>query len=290
MQFKFFSAAEIQNFINENSLFVNKKYGQNFLINSGAADSIVKSADITPKSLVFEIGSGLGGLTSKILNEKCALYAFEIDRAYAAHLRSLFGGFENFNLIEGDFLKTIQKTVRDIDLTIYDKVVFIGNLPYYITTPIIEKIFFLKINYDSLIFMVQKEVAERFTAHPGTKKYGSISIFCQYFTEPEIVARITPASFYPKPKVDSAVVKFVKKKASYSPLDESLFFRVARSLFINRRKQIKNNLLLSPFLRTFEKERIAEALKNAGIAESLRGEVLDIERIIKFADEIKKLV
>lgn len=290
MQFKYFSINEIQRFINENSLAINKKYGQNFLINAGVIDHIVKNANLSKTDLVIEIGCGLGSLTHKILESGCDLLGVEIDRGYITNLKDQFGGNPNFTLIEGDFLKKIDEIEKYTQGKNYNKIEMLGNIPYNITTPIMAKIFESKINYNSLIFMTQKEVAERIIAKENCKSYGRLSIFCQIFTEPRIIAEISPRSFYPKPKVDSSVILFKKRKKEFDIKDKDLFFKIVRSLFMNRRKQIKNNLLKSPLLNEHEKSCVLKALENADISLNIRGEKLSIEKIVLFVNEVYKLV
>jgi 16S rRNA (adenine1518-N6/adenine1519-N6)-dimethyltransferase len=290
MQFKFFSINEIQNFISTNGLIINKRFGQNFLINSGVVDTILNNSGINENDLVFEIGCGLGSLTHRILEKNCILYGFEIDRAYINHLKNLFSENKRFILTEGDFLKKIETLIKKINFSDYNKIIFLGNLPYNITTPILDKIFSLRINFDYLVFMLQKEVGERIIAKEGSKKYGSLSIFCQYYTIPKIIANISPKSFYPMPNVDSVLIQFEKNKTVFPLANEDLFFKVARSLFISRRKQIKNNLMLSPFLKFIPEEKILSALKSAEIPFTVRGETLSIEKIIILSNELNKIL
>lgn len=290
MEFNYFSITSINKFIQDNNLAINKKLGQNFLINSGVIDTIIKNSNLTEKDIAFEIGCGLGSLTHKLIKSGATVIGFEIDKAYIKLLKTLFVDCKNFKLIEGDFLKEVEKIINDIDLKNFNKVIFFGNLPYYITTPILEKIFESKIYFDKLYFMMQKEVAQRILAKSGTKSYGALTIFCNYYADCNIIARLSPRSFYPAPKVDSVIMEFIRKEKKIEVFDEKLFFKVARSMFINRRKQIKNNLLNSPFLSTIEKNNISEALKNTNIMETIRGEELSIENIAKLSNELFKLI
>ncbi len=288
MHFKYFSVKEIQNFIRENNLAIHRKFGQNFLINAGVVDTIIANAGITAGDLVMEIGCGLGSLTHKLIETGASIIGFEIDNAFIRHLKNSFSDFKNFTLVEGDFLKKFDDVYANLDLTKYTRLVIAGNLPYYITTPILEKIFTGGIEYSRLIFMMQKEVAERIIAPEGSKTYGSLSIFCRFFTTPKIFARISPKSFYPAPNVESCLVSFEKNNTEYDLADRDLFFRVVRSLFISRRKQLKNNLAMSPLLGLNQTTAV-RALKNADIAETIRGECLNIDEICRLANEIHKL-
>lgn len=287
MEFNFYSKKAIKYFLKEDKLFINKKYGQNFLINAGVVDTIINKAQITKKDIVFEIGCGLGGLTNKLLNTGAQIVGFEIDKAYSTHLLNIFAKNNNFNLYTGDFLKIADKVISKYNLQDFKQIIFVGNLPYYITTPILEKIFTMPYNFNSAYFMMQKEVAQRIMAKSGTKKYGSISIFCNYHSNIKTICDISSKSFFPQPNVDSIVMEFTNKK-NFNVDNEKLFFKISRSLFINRRKQLKNNLLLSPFLTNVEKELTIDSLTHLNISTSIRGEMLSIPDIVKIANEVNK--
>lgn len=289
MEFKYYSVKEINTFLESKGLAVNKKFGQNFLINSGVCDTIVKNLELTPEDVVFEIGCGLGSLTNRLIDSSVGkVVGFEIDNAYQKHLKNLFKGYPKFTLVSGDFLKEFENAVKT-HLASGQKPVITGNLPYYITTPIMEKIFTGTLGFSRAAFMMQKEVGERVVSKAGNKKYGSLSIFCQYYSEPKIIANISPASFYPQPNVNSVVLRFVHRKFQPSADNEQLFFAVARSLFINRRKQLKNNFALSPFLKSIPLEFILQAMEQCAIPLEERGENLSIEQIIHLSNVINKL-
>lgn len=291
MDFKYYSVREITAFLEKNELSINKKFGQNFLINSGVCDTIVQQLALSENDVVFEVGCGLGSLTNRLIASAAKrVVGFEIDRAYRKHLKSLFGKYESFLLIEEDFLTSFSMAVRRY-VHPSDGFIITGNLPYYITTPILEKIFTAteEKHFQRAAFMMQKEVAERVVSKEGSKKYGSLSIFCQYYSQPKIIARISPASFYPKPNVDSAVVLFTQKPDFEKPENEILFFQLAKSLFINRRKQLKNNFAYSPFLKGIDLELILEAMKEVNIPLEERGENLSIDKIIELSNRINYL-
>ena len=290
MQFKYFSVKEIQNFITENNLAIHKKFSQNFLINSGVVDTIIKNANIEKEDIVIEIGCGLGSLTNKLIQTDCTLIGFEVDKAYIKLLKTQFIDKKNFTLIEGDFLKEIEKIKDEINKNKIKKIKILGNLPYHITTPILDKIFTTPIDFNLIIFMMQKEVAERIIAKEGTKQYGSLSIFSQFYAKPKIIAKISPKSFYPTPKVESSIVYFEKQDNKFNVIDKTLFFKIVRSLFFNRRKQIKNNLMLSPILQNIDQKKIIEALNNSQIPLTVRGEILSIDKIVDFSNELYKLI
>lgn len=290
MDFKYYSVKEINAFLQAKGLAVNKKFGQNFLINSGVCDTIVRNLELTPNDVVFEIGCGLGSLTNRLIDSQAGkIVGFEIDNAYQKHLKGLFKDFSKFTLVAGDFLKEFENVVKT-HLAPGQKPVITGNLPYYITTPIMEKIFTGTCGFSRAAFMMQKEVGERVVSKAGNKKYGSLSIFCQYYSEPKIIANISPASFYPQPNVNSVVLRFVRREFNPQADNEKLFFAVARSLFINRRKQLKNNFALSPFLKSVPLELILQAMSQCGIPLEERGENLTIEQIIHLSNVINKLI
>lgn len=289
MDFKYYSVKEINAFLTAKGLAVNKKFGQNFLINSGVCDTIVRNLELTPNDVVFEIGCGLGSLTNRLIDSSAAkVVGFEIDNAYQKHLQNIFRDSCKFTLVAGDFLKEFENAVKT-HLAPGQQPVITGNLPYYITTPIMEKIFTATLGFSRAAFMMQKEVGERVVSKAGNKKYGSLSIFCQYYSEPKIIANISPASFYPQPNVNSVVLRFVHRTYEPSADNEQLFFAVARSLFINRRKQLKNNFALSPFLKSIPLEHIFQAMEQCAIAPEERGENLSIEQIIHLSNVINKL-
>ncbi len=287
MEFKYYSVNEINEFLQSNGLSVNKRFGQNFLINAGVADSIVKKAELSEDDLVFEIGCGLGSLTNRILLENPTTYGFEIDKAYILHINKLFNENKKFQLIAGDFLKTFDGLKTKIDRNAYRKTVFLGNLPYYITTPILEKIFTSGFGFDLIIIMLQKEVAERIISGPGTKKYGSLSVYCQFYSDPKVIINVSPSSFYPRPSVDSSVIMFKKKDNIYNVKNIDLFFRFSNSIFMNRRKQLKNNILFAVKLNDIEKQLILDSLEKLSIPTSIRGEELSVERIAEIVNNIE---
>lgn len=288
MEYKYYSVKEINKFLKDNDLAINKRFGQNFLINAGVVNSLVGKLKLTKDDVVVEIGCGLGSLTHKLLESGCMVIGCEIDLAYIRHLKELFGEQENFTLVEGDFLKKFEEIKGLIPEG--KNIIFAGNLPYYITTPIMEKVFTSGLDYSKVCFMMQKEVGERIAAEAGCKQYGSLTVFCQYYTKPEVAVRVGADSFYPAPNVDSIIIIFHKRTDKEEVTNEKLFFKVARSLFISRRKQLKNNLQKSPFLQGVEKETIAEALTNSDIPLKERGENLTIDRIARLTNELDKIL
>jgi 16S rRNA (adenine1518-N6/adenine1519-N6)-dimethyltransferase len=290
MQFKYFKIDEIQNFIKVNRLAIQKKFGQNFLVDPAVAEKIVGSVEIGKNDLIIEIGCGLGSLTHKLVDFGCQVIGFEIDWAYIRLLNNTYKKVPNFKLIEGDFLKEVKTLADTLKNEKYEKVHIFGNLPYNITSPILDRIFKTPLYFDEIIFMVQKEVGHRITAKEGSKKYGSLSVFCQYYCVPEIIMDVSSSSFYPVPKVDSSVICLRKRLDPFEVKDTGLFFRVAHSLFMNRRKQIKNNLLISTLLKDIQRDILVKALDNTGIPLSERGENLPISKIAELSNEIYRLI
>ncbi|OHD16110.1 MAG: ribosomal RNA small subunit methyltransferase A [Spirochaetes bacterium GWD1_27_9] len=284
----FYDVKEIENFLKENNLSIQKKFSQNFLIREDIAIKIAESLEITPNSLVLEIGCGLASLTNKILQKGCQFIGFEIDWAYIKLLKENFSSNPKFSLIEGDFLKKFDDIVKSIDKTKFDKIILVGNLPYGITKEIFEKVFTSSFNFDTVCFMIQKEVTEKITSNPSSDRYSYISIISQINKDIKIVTQLSPEYFYPMPNIHSDVVLF-KKDNTIEILDNNLFFKVAKSLFLSRRKKIKNNLLLSPYLKHFTESDFAKALKESNINENIRGETLSLNEIANLTNNLFRM-
>jgi 16S rRNA (adenine1518-N6/adenine1519-N6)-dimethyltransferase len=260
----------------------NKALGQNFLIDSNILDKIVTAGDLTKEDFVVEIGPGLGSLTQKLAQAAGRLTIIEKDRQLLPVLKEILQEYNNIDYVEGDVLKVNWEEIIPAGVT--PKV--IANLPYYITTPIIMGFFEKKIPTRLLVFMVQREVAERMAAKPGGKDYGSLSIAVQFYSKPEIVTIVPPTVFIPQPEVDSAVVKLVTlDRPSVEVLSEETFFITVRSAFQQRRKTLRNALTNSPMLH-LPREAVEEALQAAGIDPQLRGERLSIEDFGRLSDQI----
>lgn len=260
----------------------NKSLGQNFLIDSNILDKIVAAGEVTKEDQVIEIGPGLGSLTQKLAEEAGRLTVIEKDRQLLPVLKENLQEYNNIDYVEGDVLKVDWDAI--IPAGIKPKV--IANLPYYITTPIIMGFFEKKIPTRLLVFMVQREVAERMVAKPGGKDYGALSIAVQFYSRPEIVTIVPPTVFIPRPDVDSAVVKLVTlDRPAVEVLSEKMFFITVRSAFQQRRKTLRNALTNSPELH-LPKEAVEEALQAAGIDPQLRGERLGIEEFGRLSDQI----
>ncbi|MCI6799878.1 MAG: 16S rRNA (adenine(1518)-N(6)/adenine(1519)-N(6))-dimethyltransferase RsmA [Spirochaetia bacterium] len=281
------SPSEIKNFLESNGLAMQKKFGQNFLINENARKRIIDALDITENSSVWEVGPGLGCMTEEILLRGASLTAFEIDRGFAECLKNFFDSYaEKFSLVEGDVLKTwkkeraafSEKTGKENP----DR--FFGNLPYNIAATLIADTIENQVRFDKCVFTVQKEVAKRMTAKPGTEDYSSFSVLCSWAYDIKNVADLAGTNFWPKPNVDSRAVLFTKKEGFPDCENPKLFCKMQRALFSSRRKNVKNNLGI--FLSSAEKAEYA--LDKAKIMPSLRAEVLTLEQMLVLSDVLNK--
>uniref|UniRef100_UPI0024ADA884 16S rRNA (adenine(1518)-N(6)/adenine(1519)-N(6))- dimethyltransferase RsmA n=1 Tax=[Ruminococcus] torques TaxID=33039 RepID=UPI0024ADA884 len=260
-----------------------KKFGQNFLIDTHVLDKIIRAAEIGKDDLVLEIGPGIGTMTQYLSCAAGKVIAVEIDRALIPILEDTLDGYDNVRVINEDVLKVdIRKLVEEENEGRPIKVV--ANLPYYITTPIIMGLFENHVPIKSITVMVQKEVADRMQVGPGTKDYGALSLAVQYYAKPYIVANVPPNCFMPRPKVGSAVIRL--ERYEHPPVevrDEKLMFRVIRASFNQRRKTLANGLKNSPEI-DFSKEEIEGAIEKLGKGASVRGEALTLAEFAQLAN------
>ncbi len=260
----------IKDLMKHSGLKFNKRFGQNFLVDKNIINKIVDTIDIKPGDSVLEIGPGIGAITGEIVSRGARLNVVEIDRGFVEILKT---NFDTVNVIEGDILKT--------DLSfLTDGVKIVGNLPYYITTPIIMHFLESDINFSSLTFMMQKEVGERIAAEVGTKEYGVLSVISQMLSDVTLEFVVSPNSFIPKPNVDSIVVTFRKKEV---PFNKDGVIKVVKAAFSSRRKTIKNSLS-----NHFDKELVNSALESAGIDPSIRAERLILDDFINIQKHLIK--
>lgn len=264
-----------------------KKFGQNFLIDTHVLDKIVNAADITKDDFVLEIGPGIGTMTQYLACAAREVYAVEIDKALIPILEDTLSDYSNVTVLNEDILKVdIRKLAEEHNQGKPIKVV--ANLPYYITTPIIMGLFEGHVPIESITVMVQKEVADRMQVGPGTKDYGALSLAVQYYAEPYIVANVPPNCFMPRPKVGSAVIRLTRhKEAPVKTVDEKLMFRLIRASFNQRRKTLANSLKNSPEL-SFTKEEIQDAIAACGFKEGVRGEALTLADFAALTDQFAK--
>ncbi len=264
-----------------------KKFGQNFLIDTHVLDKIINAADITKDDFVLEIGPGIGTMTQYLACAAREVYAVEIDKALIPILEDTLSDYSNVTVLNEDILKVdIRKLAEEHNQGKPIKVV--ANLPYYITTPIIMGLFEGHVPIESITVMVQKEVADRMQVGPGTKDYGALSLAVQYYAEPYIVANVPPNCFMPRPKVGSAVIRLTRhKEAPVKTVDEKLMFRLIRASFNQRRKTMANSLKNSPEL-SFTKEEIQDAIAACGFKEGVRGEALTLADFAALTDQFAK--
>lgn len=260
-----------------------KKFGQNFLIDEHVLDKIIRAAEITKDDFVLEIGPGIGTMTQYLAENAGKVMAVEIDKNLIPILSETLKDYENVTILNADILKVdIEQIVARQHQGKPIKIV--ANLPYYITTPIIMGLFESHVPIDSITVMVQKEVADRMQAGPGTKDYGALSLAVQYYAKPYIAANVPPNCFMPRPKVGSSVIKLTKyKEAPVQVSNETLLFQLIRASFNQRRKTLQNGIKNSSQLN-FSKEQVAAALEKMGLSASVRGEVLTLEQFAQLSN------
>lgn len=264
-----------------------KSLGQNFLIDPNILRNIVGHAELTERTGVIEIGPGIGALTEHIARAAGKVVAFEIDGRLLPVLKDTLSPYHNVEVINQDILEADVQKIIDEKLSDYDDIVVVANLPYYITTPIIMKFLLERIPLRGMVIMMQKEVADRITAEPGTKSYGSLSIAIQYYMVAEVAMIVPKTVFMPQPNVESAVLKLTKKaEPPVDVIDEEFLFEVARGSFVQRRKTLLNNLQTSLPDGKAKKEDILLALNETGIEAARRGETLTIEEFGKLSNAL----
>ena len=261
---------------------MSKKLGQNFLIKRGIVDEIVHAAELTPGEPVLEVGPGIGTLTQGLAQSGADVTAIELDRRLLEVLDTTLASYDNVRIIHGDVLKLDVPSIMN-----HKPFKVVANLPYYITTPIIMSLLESKLPIERLVVMVQKEVALRMVAKPGTKDYGALSVAVQYYTEPDIVLDVPPKSFLPAPAVTSSVIRCVlRDKPPVDVIDEKLFFRVVKAGFAQRRKTFSNTMKTTGL----SKDRIEELLAKANIDGQRRGETFTLQEFADVANAWASLI
>ena len=273
--------------LNKYGFTFQKKFGQNFLIDTHVLEKIIRAAEITEDDFVLEIGPGIGTMTQYLAYAAREVCAVEIDKSLIPILEDTLSDYDNVTVINEDILKVdIAKLAEEKNGGRPIKVV--ANLPYYITTPIIMGLFESHVPVESITVMVQKEVADRMQVGPGTKDYGALSLAVQYYAEPYIVANVPCNCFMPRPNVDSAVIRLTRyKEPPVQVKDEKMLFKIIRASFNQRRKTLQNGLNNSSELN-FTKDQIAAAIAEAGFSPSVRGEALTLEQFAKLTDILLK--
>ena len=265
-----------------------KKYGQNFLIDESVLEGIIDTAEITKDDFVLEIGPGIGTLTQYLATYAGRVCAVEIDRALLPILEDTLSGWDNVTVLNADILKTDIRAIAEKENG-GAPLKLCANLPYYITTPILMGLFESGAPFSQLTVMVQKEVAERMIAEPGSKTYGALSLAVRYYTNPEISFIVEPESFMPRPKVESAIVHM--KRHSTPPVsvkDEKMLFDVIRASFNERRKTLQNGIANYAGF-SYSKEQVGEALDKCGLERTVRGEKLSLEEFARLADVLSEV-
>ncbi len=255
-----------------------KSLGQNFLTDKNMIRKIVDVVDCDDNTLIIEVGPGGGALTSELVKKKCNVLAYEIDKRLEDRLYGLRNVNNNLEVIFNDFLKA--DVLKDISTYSFDRLLFVSNLPYYITTPIITKIIDDNIPVDKMILMMQKEVGYRLTALPGSRDYGSLTVFLNYYFDIKKEFIVTKEAFVPKPNVDSIIVSLTSKKDKLYLKDKELFFKLVRDSFCFKRKTLRNNL------KAYNLDKILEILKKHNFDLSVRAEQLSLNIYVEIANNL----
>ena len=274
--------------INKYSFAFQKKFGQNFLIDSNVLESIIRGAEITKDDFVLEIGPGIGTMTQYLCEAARQVVAVEIDKMVIPILEDTLSEYDNVEVINQDVLKVDIKSLAE-EKNNGKPIKVVANLPYYITTPIIMGLFESGVPIDSITIMVQKEVADRMQTGPGSKDYGALSLAVQYYATAKVILNVSATCFMPRPNVDSAVIKLTRhKEPTVNVADEKLMFKIIRASFNQRRKTLVNGLKNSPEL-SFSKEQIVKAIEKIGKPETIRGEALTLEEFAELANAFTEL-
>lgn len=276
---RLYSPSYVKEIIDKYNFRFSKSLGQNFLIDGNIVRKICEEGEVSKEDDILEIGPGIGTLTEELSYKANKVVAVELDKSLFPILDETLAGCNNVEIVPGDILK-IDLPKLFSEKFESENIKIVANLPYYITTPIIGRLLEEELDIDSILVMVQSEVAERMKASPGTKDYGSLSVFVQYYTDPEIVLSVPKTAFMPRPNVDSAVIKLKIRKEKIELKDRETFFKVVKAAFSQRRKTILNSL--SSGLKT-DKATIRAILEKADIDPKLRAENLTIEDFSKIS-------
>lgn len=278
--------AAVRRLLSDHGAAPEKRFGQNFLISERTVNGIADGCGASPEDGILEIGPGIGVLTVALCERYKKVVSVEIDKKMIPILEETAAGFDNFTLINDDILNV------DLNALIADhfqgmRVTVCANLPYYITSPIIMRLLESGAGFDHITVMIQREVADRLTAQPGTPDYGSITPAVLYYAEPEKIMSVPAGCFYPAPKVDSAVVRMkLRKDPRYEPKDRELMFRIIRYAFLQRRKTLGNALSAD---KSLDKQTVSEAMSRCGLDPRVRGEALSLRDFRNLSDAITEI-
>lgn len=273
-----YSPKEMHTLLETNAFSFKKKFGQNFIIDENVIDSILKNIELTPDTMVIEIGPGAGSLTYKLSKYAKKVLCYEIDTSLKSILEENLCTCSNVDIVYDDFLKRdIQKDLKNYS---FNKLYVVANLPYYITTPILVKFIEEQVPAEKMVFMVQKEVGDRFKAKPKTKDYGSLTVYLNYYFDVRKVIQVSKNVFLPKPNVDSIVIEFKRKEKLLFLKNEDLFFKLVRDSFSQKRKTIKNNL------KEYDLEKIEKVLQTNAFSLTSRAEELSLEIFVEIANAL----
>ena len=275
-----YSPNKMNQLLNNHNFSFKKKFGQNFIIDENIIDKIVDSSKIDSDTMVIEIGPGAGSLTYKLCEKAKNVLCYEIDTTVKDILNENLKEYNNYEIKYQDFLKSDVN--EDIKRYNYKKLNVVANLPYYITTPIITKIIEDNIPVDKLVIMVQKEVGDRFKAAVGTKDYNSLTIYLNHYFDINKVMTVSKNVFLPKPRIDSMVLEFNKKKNLPHIKNEKLFFKLVRDSFTQKRKTLRNNL------KNYDLEKIEKVLKEYNMDLSVRAEQISSDIFIAIANSLEE--
>lgn len=275
-----YSPKKMQEFLEKNNFYFKKNFGQNFIIDENVIDSIIRKASIDERTMVIEIGPGAGSLTYKLCDSCKNVLCYEIDFRLKDILENVLKNKSNVDIKWVDFLEA--DVISDLKQYSYDKLYVVANLPYYITTPIIMKFIEEHVKVDKMVLMVQKEVGERLKASVGTRDYGSLTVFLNYYFEIKKLMDISKNVFLPKPNVDSIIVELSRRDNCCEVDDENLLFKIIKDSFVQKRKNIRNNL------KKYNLDVIERVLRKHGFDLSVRAEQLGLDVFIDIANEMSR--
>lgn len=278
------SPRALQEFLNESGFSMKKRFGQNFLVDQTARERILAALDLSDQHRLWEIGPGIGAMTHMLPERVKDLTVFEIDHGFIKYLKTAFGDLDNFRIVEGDVLKTWPSFSKENPRP--DRI--LGNLPYNVGSVIIASFIDSAFLPEKMVFVVQKEVAQRMVAKAGDKNYSSFSIFCQSVCDVTFVGNLPSKAFYPPPRVTSSIVSFVPHHR-FAINHPRIFYDLIRDAFSSRRKMLKNNISRGKCAAMVGKEIVLAAMDEEQIPKAVRGEVLTLEQFVSLADRIAKL-